>query len=56
MSEEEQEVGAEAIIVSLNYKDRTYRQGIKEIRADKDKIIKAAEALKGSWLFCSGSR
>lgn len=44
--EEEQQVGAEAILVPINYKDRTYRERIEEIRADKDKIKKATEALK----------
>jgi 5,10-methylenetetrahydrofolate reductase len=43
---EEQEVGAEAIVVPINYKDRTYSQRIKDIRADKDKTKKATEALK----------
>jgi hypothetical protein len=48
MSEEgeKQEVGAEAIVVPINYNNRTYRERIKDIRADKDKIKKATEALK----------
>ncbi len=46
MSEKEKEVGAEAILVSINYKDRTYRERIKDIHADKDKIKKATSALK----------
>jgi hypothetical protein len=48
MSEEQEEQGvaAEAIVVPINYKDRTYRERIKEIPADKDKVKKAAEALK----------
>ena len=44
--EEEQQLGAEAVLVPINYKDRTYRERIKEIRADRDKIKKATEALK----------
>lgn len=48
MSEEQKEQGvaAEAIVVPINYKDRTYRERIKEIAADKDKVKKAIEALK----------
>jgi hypothetical protein len=46
MSEEEQEVGAEAILVPINYKDRTYRERIEDVRADKDTIKKATDALK----------
>jgi len=46
MSEKENEVGAEAILVPINYKDRTYRERIKDIHADKDKIKKATSALK----------
>ena len=46
MSETEKEVGAEAILVSINYKDRTYRERIKDTHADKDKIKKATTALK----------
>jgi hypothetical protein len=49
MSEEQKEQGvaAEAIVVPINYKDRTYRERIKEIPADKDKVKKATEALRG---------
>lgn len=48
MSEEQKEQGvaAEVIVVPINYKDRTYRERIKEIAADKDKVKKAIEALK----------
>jgi hypothetical protein len=46
MSEKENEVGAEAILVPINYKDRIYRERIKDIHADKDRIKKAASALK----------
>jgi hypothetical protein len=44
----EEIVGAEAILVPINYKDRTsYRERIKDLCVDKDdKIKKAAEALK----------
>jgi hypothetical protein len=43
MSEEQEEQGvaAEAIVVPINHKDRTYRERIKEIPADKDKVKKA---------------
>jgi hypothetical protein len=46
MSEKEKVVGAEAILVPINYKDRTYRERIKDIHADKDKIKKATRALR----------
>ena len=46
MSEKENEVGAEAILVPINYKDRIYRERIKDIHADKDKIKKATRALR----------
>jgi hypothetical protein len=45
-AEQEEIVGAEAILVPINYKDRTYRERIKDIRVDKDKVKKAKEALK----------
>jgi hypothetical protein len=42
----EEEVGAEAILVPLDCKDRTYKQRIEDVRADKDKIKKVTDALK----------
>lgn len=42
---EEETVGAEAILIPLNYENRTYRERIKDIYADRDKIKKATEAL-----------
>lgn len=43
--QEEETVGAEAILIPLNYENRTYRERIKDIYADRDKINKATEAL-----------
>ena len=46
MSEKEKVVGAEAIVVPINYKGMTCRERTKDIHADKDKIKKATSALK----------
>ena len=44
-SEHKEIVGAEAILVPINYKDRTYREKTEDLRVDEDKIKKAVEAL-----------
>jgi hypothetical protein len=46
VSAKEETVAAEAILVPLNYRDRTYKQRVKDLCSDNEKRKKTREALK----------